>query len=143
MQQVERIKLDGGGSSLDRRLERLEAGLPIRVQHDRLAVDQRRADRERSRVVQDGLELLAPIEPRARKGMASPPGDAQQAPIAVELHLVQPAITGRDMIDQCRELHRLERRRRQTSHFSARPSGRRRPRCSHGAMLMLPQSRQE
>jgi hypothetical protein len=73
MQQVERVKPDGRRSTLDRRLERLEARLAGRVQHHGFAVDQGRFHGKRRGLAEDRFEWCAPVEARPGKGMACPP----------------------------------------------------------------------
>ncbi len=47
---------------------------------------------------------VRPVEPRARQQLRLVALDPGMHPIAVELDLVQPAVTGRRLVDEAREL---------------------------------------
>ena len=93
-QEVERVADDAVAAILQRLAQQSEAAHPAWTQHDSLAVDQGRLDRQAGGVGRDCPEPLGPVVRPARAHDAAAVLDAQLAAIAVMLDLEQPVLTG-------------------------------------------------
>jgi hypothetical protein len=97
--------------ALEHRLQRREVRVAVRVVGDDLAVDQARRQVERLQPLDQGGELVTPVEPLAGIDSDLAPRGGDHRAVAVEFDLVQPAVARRHRVDQRRELRRAELRR--------------------------------
>ena len=104
-----------------RRLQQLEARLALVVDRHRLAVDQA-AGRKLRRGLDQRLELVAPVLAVAGPGGRDAIADGEQQPVPVIFIFVEPAVAGRNFVDQRGELRLLERRRRLARLFLGAPA---------------------
>ena len=112
LEQVKSEIVDARWSALERALQSLKVRSPLGIEHDSLAIDQRGADLELARLREDRGEAIGPIESGAGVGTRLARADSDQSAIAVIFHLVDPAIAGRNGIDERCELDGAECRRR-------------------------------
>ena len=94
------------GRGIERPLQRLEIGPPLRVEHGDLAVDPRGIDAQQAHFVLEPLEARGPVVAVAREEPHVVAIDAGEQPIAVELDLVGPAAARGRLVDEHRELRR-------------------------------------
>ena len=104
LQRVEQEEREPAPALADRLLERGEVASALVVELDDLAVEKRRADLQLARLLDDLRELVGPVEARAGIDLRLAAADAEQAAIAIELHLMDPGGAGRHMIHQRRLL---------------------------------------
>ena len=93
-----------------RRLQRGEIRLAVRIQRHHLGVDDR--VRQRRRFFRDRAEFARPVEALACQQLGLPLLDAELHPVAVELDLMAPAFAARRPFHRGAELRRHEIRHR-------------------------------
>src|SRR5207248_10348741 len=91
-------------TAVERVLQGLEAGAPVRQHDGDLAIDQRAARIQLRGGFADLREVARPVVAFAADERDRPLLNAAPDAVAVELHLVQPAISLRRSIDEHREL---------------------------------------
>ncbi|KKB82565.1 hypothetical protein VW35_00315 [Devosia soli] len=111
LEDIESVKFerDAGG---DASLQHGEVVTAMVVDGDDLTVEQRRSFRHRLEARQNDLELLGPVVAIARVDPDLAARDRHLGSVAVELHLEQPVVAGRDGLRQRAELERSEGRER-------------------------------
>ena len=108
LQQIEGEEGKLAVAVLEAGLERAEIGPALGIEHDDLAVDQRRAGDRRRRRRDDRGEAIRPVEAGAGIGLGLAAGDGEQDTVTVVFHLVQPAGAGGDVIGEGGELGRAK-----------------------------------
>src|SRR5512139_662190 len=100
LEQVEHEQGQAAAALADRLLERRKVRAPLVVEPDDLSVDQRGSRVDRACRVADLRELVRPVEAGARVDLRLATAEAEQAAIAVVLHLVDPGGSRGDVVDQ-------------------------------------------
>ena len=110
-EEIERDIGDRLRRTFQRALERLEAGSPVSVEHDRLPIEEGRTDLQEGSGFDDAAEAVGPIEAGAGKGSRLPRPDGNHDAVAIVFELVQPGVACRHRVDESGELHGPKRRR--------------------------------
>ena len=100
IEEVERHQNDTGGLALELVLQHREIGGAVGGRYDDLAVDHRRRCLDVPGVVRDFLESMRPIVTAAGEYLDGFVRQVNLDPVAVELDFVDPAVSGRHLVDR-------------------------------------------